>query len=338
MHNITVYVLLFYFLQKYIFMIEYYQKPFQGGLKMITLPSDFYLSDIPFFINKYSYDNYEEIQLHKHEFIEISYVYNGKGIHILDNKKFEVSQGDLFIINTETPHSFFPLDEHNSGMLKVYNCMFQTEFIKNLDIEIPLLREITHMFLYKSLYEEESEFDADLKLSASQQADISLLFEKMYIEYSTKQEGYISILKLLLPELLIKIYRAYKTHHELNSCSCKSFKHQIILDSIDYLKHNFSKKLKVDDLCSQAFLSKSYFSTLFKSVTGTNVVDYLQKIRIEKACELLLEDNHKVTEIMEMVGYNDYRFFNKSFKKITGVTANEYKKKHSGQENQDVSM
>jgi AraC family transcriptional regulator, L-rhamnose operon transcriptional activator RhaR len=296
---------------------------------LITLTSEFYFSDMPFFINKYSYDNYEDIALHKHDFIEIAFVYNGRGIHIINNRKFEVAQGDLFIINTETPHSFYPIDETNSGMLKVYNCMFNTEFIKNLDVEIPILREITQIFLYKSLYEEEHEFDVDLKLTAAQQADIMLIFEKMYVEYSTKQKGYTSILKLLLPELLIKMYRAYKAQHNLSSCSCKSFKHKIILDSIDYLKHNYSKKLKVDDLCNQAFLSKSYFTCLFKSVTGTNVIDYIQRIRIEKACELLINGEHKITEVMELVGYSDYRFFNKSFKKVTGLTANMYKKKHT---------
>lgn len=298
-------------------------------MNLITLQSDGYLSDIHFCINRYSYDIYEEIELHKHEFIEIAYVYNGKGIHIINDKKYEVTQGDVFIINTDIAHSLFPLDKNNSGMLKVYNCMFETEFIKNLDIEIPLLKEIAQIFLYRSLYEEESKFGADLKLTVSQQADMNNLFEKMYIEYSTKQEGYVSILKLLLPELLIKIYRAYNSHNNSSPSSCKSFKHQIILDSIDYLKHNYSKKLKLEDLCNQAFLSKSYFSSLFKSVTGTNVVDFLQKIRIEKACQLLLENKYKVTEIMEMVGYCDYRFFNKSFKKITGVTANEYRKKHN---------
>lgn len=296
---------------------------------MVTLFSEDYFFDFPFFINNYSYDNYEEIELHKHEFIEIVYVYNGKGIHIIGNKKYEVVQGNLFIINTETPHSFFPLDERNSGNLKVYNCMFETEFINNLYIEIPLLKEIINIFLYKSMYEEDNEFVADLDLNASQQADMRLIFEKMLIEYTTKQEEYITILKLHLLELLIKIHRTYKTQHDLDSIGSKSFKHQLILNSIDYLKNNYSNKLRVEGLCNQAFLSKSYFTTLFKSVTGINVIDYIQKIRIEKACELLLEEKYKITEIIEMVGYNDYRVFNKHFKKITGLTASDYKKKHN---------
>jgi AraC family transcriptional regulator, L-rhamnose operon transcriptional activator RhaR len=295
---------------------------------LITLKSELYFSNISFFINKYSYDNYEELHLHQHDFIEISYVYNGKGSHMIGGKKYEVTQGDLFIVNTLTPHSFFPIDKANSGKLKVYNCMFEPEFIKNLDIEMPIIKQIINIFLYKSIYEEESEFDADLKFISSQQPNIQHIFEEMYLEYHIKQEGYISILKLALTELLIKIYRAYKLQDNLISYGYNNFKYQIILDSIDYLKLNYSKKLKVDDLCTNAFISKSYFSSLFKKVTGTNVVDYLQKIRIDKACELLLKTNLNVSEIMTTVGYSDYRFFNKSFKKITGLTSHAYKKKY----------
>jgi YesN/AraC family two-component response regulator len=58
-----------------------------------------------------------------------------------------------------------------------------------------------------------------------------------------------------------------------------------------------------------------------------SVFDYLQKLRIEEACRLLEERSDKITDIAGQVGYGDYRFFNKTFRKVTGMTAGEYRKK-----------
>ncbi|MDF2717560.1 MAG: AraC family transcriptional regulator [Paenibacillus sp.] len=58
-----------------------------------------------------------------------------------------------------------------------------------------------------------------------------------------------------------------------------------------------------------------------------SVFEYLQKLRIEEACRLLAEGSDKITDIAGTVGYGDYRFFNKTFRKMTGMTAQQYRKK-----------
>lgn len=289
---------------------------------------DFLSEGFPFAINKYCYNDFQHIKLHSHEFIEITYVCNGKGFHIMDNKRYDVSRGDLYIINFDTPHSFFPNDRDNTDKLTVYNCMFLPEFIENLNIELGILKEIINIFLYKSIYSQEMEYSPDLRLIGSAQSDIESIYDKMHREYSARQEGYIDILKIYLSELLIKIYRAYKAQNKDLLCSDR-LKYQLIDASICYLKENYASKLNLEEISQHAFLSKSYFSTLFKKATGMSVFEYLQNIRIQKACQLLSSETVKVTEIAEAVGYTDYRFFNKTFKKITGLTAQEYRRKHS---------
>ena len=75
------------------------------------------------------------------------------------------------------------------------------------------------------------------------------------------------------------------------------------------LKENYSKKVTIEELSNNFFLSKSYLSSLFKKATGSGVVEYLQHIRIERACELLTDTSLPITEISFQVGYTDYRFF-----------------------------
>lgn len=282
---------------------------------------------LPFHINKYSYTNSDEIEMHTHDFIEIVYICDGKGLHVYNGKTYSVSKGDLYIINFDTAHCFYPTDKENSENLVVYNCMFQTEFLNDLNLQLPILLELTDIVLYKSLYSEEIDYTSDLRLHGAQLTDIENLYSKMYLEYSIRQPHYIDIIKLLLCELLLKLHRAYKMQLYAENDVGRIYKHQLILDCIDYLKQNYSNRITIDELSNYAFLSKSYLSYLFKKVTGTNVVDYLQHIRIEKAIELLTDEKLSITEICNAVGYSDYRFFNKSFKKITGLTAQQYRKK-----------
>ena len=81
-------------------------------------------------------------------------------------------------------------------------------------------------------------------------------------------------------------------------------------------------------MAQRLYLSESFFYVIYKQCFGVSPAHDLQMIRIERACELLTNTTLSITEISTQVGYTDYRFFNKSFKKITGVTAHEYRKKN----------
>lgn len=72
-------------------------------------------------------------------------------------------------------------------------------------------------------------------------------------------------------------------------------------------------------------LSPNYFSTLFKKHTGINVSEYIQNLRMKKACKLLKETDKTVIAIAAEVGYKDIKFFYKVFKKITGNNPGNYR-------------
>ena len=273
----------------------------------LTSESIFPSKDLPFYIGKYYHTNFSDLKIHTHDFIEIVYVYDGKGYHIYNNVTYPVSKGELYIINSRTPHCFYPTDKSNSEHLVVYNLCFLPEFISSINIHLPILVELTDIMLYKSLYPDEIIYSPDLKLSGSMRTEIEQLYEKMYLEFTSKGINYVELLRLSLCELLLKIHRFYRQNHASPESAVIKYRHQLIPDF---------------------FLSKSYLSSLFKKATGSGVVEYLQHIRIERACELLTNTTLSITEISTQVGYTDYRFFNKSFKKITGVTAHEYRKKN----------
>jgi two-component system response regulator YesN len=85
----------------------------------------------------------------------------------------------------------------------------------------------------------------------------------------------------------------------------------------------------IEDIADIEGFNSSYFSTLFKKVTGVTFSEYLRGIRMDEAKRLLKETNLSVAVICGDVGYNDIKHFSTSFKKATGVKPSEYRKLYS---------
>lgn len=266
-----------------------------------------------------------ESHLHAHEFIEIAYVVSGRGIHCIGDKEYSVSKGDVFIINYDIPHEFRSLPNPTEPRLWVYNCVFTPEFLDYKLVNCKDFYDVSHHFLFRSLFLDEIQDINDIKLLDSESLGIEEIYEKMYREYRTKAQGYVEILRAYVIELLITIFRLYKKNADLGE-SLGNQRIKIIDRVIKYMKDNYSKELKLEDLSTIAFLSPNYFSKLFKECTSMTISEYIQKIRIEEASRLLKKTDKKVIDIAYEVGYKDIKFFNQIFKRINGKTPGEYRK------------
>ena len=99
----------------------------------------------------------------------------------------------------------------------------------------------------------------------------------------------------------------------------------VIETAKEYIQNNYSKDISLDEISQAANISPYYFSKIFKEGTGEGFVEYLTRIRMDKAKELLTTTECSMKEICVMVGYADPNYFSRSFKKNVGVTPTEYK-------------
>lgn len=97
-----------------------------------------------------------------------------------------------------------------------------------------------------------------------------------------------------------------------------------------YMKREIENNYKIfdmDNICNELLLSRDYLLRLYKKETGRSPLDYLLDVRIQKAKEFLMQPGkYKVYEISELVGYSDYAYFSKIFKKQTGMTPKHFQK------------
>ena len=105
----------------------------------------------------------------------------------------------------------------------------------------------------------------------------------------------------------------------------------VIQSAKEYIEKNFSNgELSLNRIAAHIGVSPSYFSSIFKQETGTTFVEYLTKVRIDKACELLRCTNSRTAEIGEQVGYSDPHYFSATFKKVMGQSPKDYRAGQKG--------
>ena len=104
-----------------------------------------------------------------------------------------------------------------------------------------------------------------------------------------------------------------------------------VQQSICYINENYHKDLTLAMVSNEVSLNYFYFSQLFKDTVGENFVDYIKKVRITKAKELLQIPEHKIYEVGKKVGYTDSKQFAKIFRRVTGISPTEYREKSFSQ-------
>ncbi len=103
------------------------------------------------------------------------------------------------------------------------------------------------------------------------------------------------------------------------------FVNQKINHAVVFLRSHFNSNIGVDQLADEAKMSRHHFSRLFKAETGLSIGNYLRHLRVRRAQVLLSHTYLSIREIGEQVGYEDYNYFIRIFRKETGITPSRYR-------------
>lgn len=92
-----------------------------------------------------------------------------------------------------------------------------------------------------------------------------------------------------------------------------------------YIHLHYAEDLSLNLLADLVYLNPKYLSNIFTQSTGCNLNKYIRRVRMEKACELLLDTNMKVSDISQAVGYPNPSYFCKTFQEIYGTTPDRFR-------------
>lgn len=276
-----------------------------------------------FFIRKYS----SSTDLHRHEYMQINYISKGSGTHFINNNEFTITKGDIFVIPPYIPHRII---SNKDEKLQIVEFEFVPVFINEGFEESKNLESFFDFAYIEPFFVSESKLKPRLNLVGTEQMEVENLLDEVYMEYREKRQGYSLVAKSLLLKLLVIVGRRYSS--ELES----SDQHPVferyrdkIYESIEYINSNYMNEFKLDEIARKFYFSPSYFSYLFKCITGKTFVEYVNNLRISKAMELLVSTDKKIIEISFDIGFNNVTHLNRLFKRATGLTPVQYRKSRS---------
>jgi len=255
---------------------------------------------------------------HCHDYIEIAYIYEGTGYHILNGRKNLVRKGDVFMLSVNSMHTY----EAVTPDFKWYNVLVRPEVFDMNVIDI----NTAYDFLRISVFSEFKSFNigSDIVLYRSEKV-FDNIFVQMMEEYRKRDICYQEILKSLLTILIINMFR------EFVKAQYGQKPHKTEADIvIDHLREYLNEKIDIIQIAQKAFVSPDYFARLFKKKTGKTLTVFIQEYKIKKACDLLDGTDMSVLDIMREVGYNDAKYFYQIFKSLTNLTPAQYRRNKHG--------
>lgn len=248
------------------------------------------------------------INPHTHDFIELRYVLAGSCTYMIGDALYTVKPGDLLIFNPNILHkNVFIQGEETTE----FHAGFINLHIRNLPknhLLDPSACPVISLVKYRQ--------------------EILKCCYEILLEQEKSEVGSDLILKALFMKLLVFILRELCLETPLSEnerCSFESSNKTIIVNTIiSFINENYMKKISLDKISQNMYLSPVYISKIFKEETGESPINYLIQVRLEKAKEILEKRQLSIKEIAKAVGYDDAYHFSKLFKKYYGIPPSKY--------------
>ncbi len=150
------------------------------------------------------------------------------------------------------------------------------------------------------------------------------LFKQMIQELQRCQTDYKDLLVLLLQQLFISIHRQITKEHKLKN----EYLDSEMEIAMQYFNDHYNAEINIEEYAASRGMSVSWFIRNFKLYTNTTPMQYIVSLRIANAQMLLETTNYNVTEIGNIVGYDNPLYFSRIFRKQKGISPSEYRKGH----------
>lgn len=280
------------------------------------LGSSYFDDGLPIYVNRVA-ENFD-LSEHTHDFIELTYIAEGSGMHYIGEESLRVSQGDVFFIPVGTAHVFRPSAPGRGQELIVYNCLFPTNYVEQLETFFPDAAELLAFF-------RDSE---RCWLRLRDPGEFRGWFKELFREYAARLPGCEAVLATLIIRMLVALYRQSQetTFMSGSTDTPLPLPRPSVEHVVRYIEEQYADHLTLKKLASQVGLSERQFSRLFAQQTGMNFSTFLQNTRVEAACMLLTSTHRSIPEIAAAVGYGNLKFFHRLFKRKTGETPLGYRK------------
>ncbi|MBP3966131.1 helix-turn-helix domain-containing protein [Paenibacillus lignilyticus] len=250
---------------------------------------------------------------HRHDFLEFSYVVEGRGRESINDVKHEMLPGTFTFVQPYQVHEIFT---EPGSTLVLYNCNFSMD----------LLIDSGHGDGLSDLIEP-SLLEPYTTFTGAKQERMLFLIEDMLKEYTGNEPWRQTLLQARLKELLVCFDRERRANRPENVPLTSPAKtNPSIWPIIHHIHRNYRDELTLSQLSDRFGMSVSRISEVIKETTGQTFVHFVQDLRLRHATSLLVSTDFSVVDVALEVGFGSYKTFVRIFRERKGMVPMAYRK------------
>ena len=297
-----------------------------GATAPIRVRKSELLADTPLFINHVTVETVYSpetalSQLHIHDFVEVSIVTAGRGIHRTPDGCAECGAGDTYVIGVGVPHAYFATEDGERPT--VCNLVFDpAELFEGEAADPDSPRYCYGLF-------REDPLTVYVMLTSRTLEDVERTVTRMEKELDRRRPEWEMAVRSYLINVLIMMGR-YASQREDTPSSPRPKERLMAMEVTRTVMERYGDSdLTLESIAESLYISKSYLCRIFRRVTGESFGDYLRRVRLEQACRLLRETELTAEQIVYACGLRDVPTFYRQFKSHVGMTPNAYRREEA---------
>jgi len=261
--------------------------------------------------------NSEDDAFHRHDYYELTYVYKGQRVMEVEDQEILLNENDVCVFDMKCAH--LDIRKRSEGI--AFYCGFTGKLMDSWFINHIKSKAIKNFFLMNK----ELKSDAGillLHMDEKAQPVLQKGLSDIFYELENEELGYEKIAQIEM----LRIMNALQDEARTTFVGFEErLKGQKIYHAVArYINSNLATA-SLDALAEQFHFQKDYFNRLIKKNTGLTFSEYVKSLRLDKARNLLVNTQMRVSDIMMYLGYEQHAYFYKIFKEATGMTPTEYR-------------
>ena len=285
--------------------------------------TEYFVEDIRKNVEISMHNRYTPLFLHKHAFFEMIYVYSGTCENTIEGNKIIMREGDICIMAPDVNHTMGVFNDDSI----VFNIIIRRSTFREIFEGVFTDDTALSLFFNRILYANTT--NSYILFISKDYEPLQQVIKFLIWEGSKKEKYYKPAMENLLRTAFCFMLRRQEA---IVVSSSLTTEHPEILHILRYIQDNY-KTVNLKELSETFKYSPDYLGKLIKQNTGTTFIKILRDIKFKKACNMLLNTNLNVIDICYEVGYESVEYFNRSFKKLCGMTPTEYRKQSSNLKN-----
>lgn len=250
---------------------------------------------------------------HAHEFEELVVIVGGKGTHRIGEEEYAIEMGEVFVVLRGMSHHY-----PATHGLSLINILYDPRRFRLPRADLGALPGYHALFEIEPRLRQRERFKNRLKLPVEELGQFLNIVAEIEEELVERNPGYRFMATAHFERLLGFISRAYA--HVSKPVARPVTQ---ISEVLAYIERHYAEPLTVEDIAGEVGMSPTTLFRNFKEIMDRSPIDYLIRLRIDKAAQLLRRGGMRVGEVSGAVGFNDSNYFARQFRRITGRSPRE---------------